>query len=114
MTSCPRLVNKINRTTLLEQFLTALTNVPVHAKLLQLCLILCDPMDRSLPGSSVYGDSPRLEYWNGLPCLPPGDLPHPGIEPTSLMSPSWQVGSLPLVPPGKRTFTNAVSENRCL
>ena len=114
MTSCLRLVNKINHTTLLEQFLTALTNVPVHAKLLQLCLILCDPMDRSLPGSSVYGDSPRLEYWNGLPCLPPGDLPHPGTEPMSLMSPAWQVGSLPLVPPGKRTFTNAVSENRCL
>ena len=31
----------------------------------------------------------RKEYWNGLPCLPPGDLPSPGIEPTSLMSPAW-------------------------
>ena len=28
------------------------------AKLLQSCLTLCDPMDCSLPGSSVYGDSP--------------------------------------------------------
>ena len=28
----------------------------------------------------------RQEYWSGLPCLPPGDLPNPGIEPTSLMS----------------------------
>ena len=27
----------------------------------------------------------RQEYWSGLPCLPPGDLPHPGIEPPSLM-----------------------------
>ena len=26
----------------------------------------------------------RQEYWSGLPCLPPGDLPHPGIEPTPL------------------------------
>ena len=26
----------------------------IHAKSLQLCLTLCDPMDRSLPGSSVY------------------------------------------------------------
>ena len=26
------------------------------------------------------------EYWGGLLCPPPGDLPHPGIEPTSLMS----------------------------
>ena len=23
----------------------------------------------------------RHEYWNGLPCLPPGDLPNPGIKP---------------------------------
>ena len=27
----------------------------------------------------------RQEYWSGLPCLPPEDLPNPGIEPTSLM-----------------------------
>ena len=26
----------------------------------------------------------RQEYWSGLPCPPPGDLPHPGIEPASL------------------------------
>ena len=25
----------------------------------------------------------RQEYWNGLPCLPPGDLLDQGIEPTS-------------------------------
>ena len=25
----------------------------------------------------------RQEYWNGLPCLPPGDLPDPGFEPAS-------------------------------
>ena len=29
----------------------------------------------------------RQEYWSGLPCPPPGDLPDPGIEPTSPMSP---------------------------
>ena len=23
----------------------------------------------------------RQEYWSGLPCYPPGDLPHPGIKP---------------------------------
>ena len=27
---------------------------------------------------------PRQEYWSGLPFPPPGDLPHPGIEPASL------------------------------
>ena len=31
----------------------------------------------------------RQEYWNGLPCPPPGDLPDPGIEPESLMSLAW-------------------------
>ena len=30
----------------------------------------------------------RQEYWNGLPCHPPGDLPKPGTEPTYLMSPA--------------------------
>ena len=38
----------------------------------------------------------RQEYWSGLPCLPPGDLPNPGIKPESLMSPALQVDSLPL------------------
>ena len=30
----------------------------------------------------------RQEYWSGLPFPPPGDLPDPGAEPTSLMSPA--------------------------
>ena len=34
----------------------------------------------------------RQEFWSGLPCPPPGDLPHPGIEPTSLASPALAGG----------------------
>ena len=34
----------------------------------------------------------RQEYWIGLQCLPPGDLPDPGIGPTSLMSPALAGG----------------------
>ena len=34
----------------------------------------------------------RHEYWSGLPCPPPGDLPNPGIEPASLMSPALAGG----------------------
>ena len=30
----------------------------------------------------------RQEYWSGWPCPPPGDLPNPGIEPMSLISPA--------------------------
>ena len=41
------------------------------------------------------------EYWSGLPCPPPADLPDPGIEPSLLCLLHWQAGSLPLVPPGK-------------
>ena len=32
----------------------------------------------------------RQEYWSGLPCPPPGDLPDPGIE---LLSPVLQIDS---------------------
>ena len=34
----------------------------------------------------------RQEFWSGLPCPPPGDLPNPGIEPASLMSPALAGG----------------------
>ena len=34
----------------------------------------------------------RQEYWNGLPFPTPGDLPDPGIEPTSLVSPALADG----------------------
>ena len=61
----------------------------------QSCLTLCDPMDYSLPGSSVHGIL-RQEYWSGLPFPSPGDLPNPGIEPGS---PVLQADSLPSDPP---------------
>ena len=34
----------------------------------------------------------RQEYWSGWPCPPRGDLPNPGIELTSLMSPALTGG----------------------
>ena len=43
----------------------------------------------------------RQEYQSEVPYPPPGDLLHPKIEPTSLMSPDWQASSLQLAPPGK-------------
>ena len=33
----------------------------------------------------------RQEYWSGLSCPPPGDLPNPGIKPMFLMSPALAV-----------------------
>ena len=43
----------------------------------------------------------RQEYWSGLPCPSPGDLPDPGTKPSS---PVLQVDSLPAEPQGKPTL----------
>ena len=48
---------------------------------------LCNPIDCSPPGSSVLEFS-KQEYWNRLLFPPPGDLPNPGIKPTSHASPA--------------------------
>ena len=59
--------------------------VCVCAKSLQLCLILCNPMDYSLLGSSVHRilQERIVEF---VAMISPGDLPDPVIEPASLMS----------------------------
>ena len=43
----------------------------------------------------------RLEYWSGLPCPPPGDVPTQGSNLPLLCLLHWQTGSLPLVSPRK-------------
>ena len=59
----------------------------VHAKSLQFCPILCNPRDHNPSGSSVPMIlQARILEW--FPCLSPGDLPDPGVEPLSLMSPA--------------------------
>ena len=61
------------------------------ANSLQLCSTLCDPMNCSLPGSSVHGIlQARILEWVAMPSS--GDLPDPGIEPTSLTSPALAGG----------------------
>ena len=52
----------------------------------------------------------KQEYWSGLPCLPLGNLPNPGIKPAS---PALQVDSLltepsekPLLPLQRRAKWN--------
>ena len=48
---------------------------------------LFDPMTAAHQALLSMGFS-KEDCWSGLPCLPPGDLPDPGIEPTSLISPA--------------------------
>ena len=70
----------------------------------QSCPTVCDPMDCSLPGSSVQEFS-RKEYWSKLPFPSPGDLPHPAIKP---WSPVLKAESIPSAPPGKPHKSNLV------
>ena len=72
----------------------------MHAKSLQSCLTLCDPMDCSPQAPLSMGFS-RQEDWNRLTFPSPGDLPDPGIEPTSLVSPALAGGFFTTEPAGK-------------
>ena len=54
----------------------------MRVKSLQLCLTFAILWTRQTPLSMGFS---RQEDWRGLPC-PLGDLPDPGIEPTSVMS----------------------------
>ena len=56
----------------------------------QSCLILCDRMDCSPPGSSVHGDSPGKNNRVGCHALLHGNLLNPGIKPRP---PAMQVDS---------------------
>ena len=60
---------------------------------------LCNPMNCSLPGSSVHGDSPGKNTGMGCHALLQGNLPNPGIKPGS---PALQADSLPSEPPGSQ------------
>ena len=66
----------------------------------QLCLTLCDA---PTPASLSTG-LPRQEYWSRLPFPFPGDLPNPGIELMSLMSPALAGGFFTIVPSGNPEF----------
>ena len=61
----------------------------------QLCPALCDPWTVAHQ-ASLSTEFSRKEYWSGLPCPLPGDLPNPGIEPAA---PELHANSL--LPPGK-------------
>ena len=50
----------------------------------------------------------RQEYWNGLPCPPPGVLPNPGTEPRS---PALQADSSSCDPPGKPKNTGVGTQS---
>ena len=73
-----------------------LKNLPVRRAVLTLsCSVMSDSLG---PPRTVARQAPlsvgfsRQEHWSGLPFPSPGDLPNPGIEPTSLASPALAGG----------------------
>ena len=70
---------------------------PLGSEVTQSGQTLCNPMDYSLPGSSIHGIfQVRVLEWFAIPS--PGDLPDPGIEPRS---PALQADTLVSELPGK-------------
>ena len=80
--------------------------VEVESEVAQSYPTLCDPMDCSMPGSSLSMKFSRQDYWSGLPFPFPGDLPDPGIKPGS---PALQADSLPSELPGKPSMESSTS-----
>ena len=73
----------------------------VHAKSLQSCLIHGAPMDCTPPGSYVHGIlQARILEWVATPSSRGSSLLR-GLDRHLLHCLHWQVGSLPLAPPGK-------------
>jgi len=56
---------------------------------------------------------PRQEYWSGLPVPAPENLPHPGINPSSLVSPILAGEFFTIAPHGKPhlLFKNTIKRN---
>ena len=58
----------------------------MHAKSLQSCPTLHDPMDYVACQVFLSMGFSRQEYWSGFPCLPLRDLPDPRIKLATFMS----------------------------
>ena len=68
---------------------------PVCVYVLSCIRLFATPWTVALDARLSMGFSGQ-ECWSGLPCLPPGDLPNPGIKPHLLCLLRWQAASLRL------------------
>ena len=57
------------------------------------------------PGTIQSMGFSRQEYWSGLPCPPPGNLPDPGVKPKSLAFPALAGGLFTTAPPEEPMVT---------
>ena len=56
-------------------------------------LTLCNPMNCGAHQAPLSTEFSGQEYWSGLPCPFPGDLPNPGMKPGSLEL--WAFSAIP-------------------
>ena len=108
----PRTVSRVHSTLVGQHIFSLLNGVGpgyilmcVHIHSLQSCLTLCNPMDYSLPGSSVHGFlKARIVEWVAMPSSRASSQPRDRTPSLCLLH--WQVNSLPLAPPRKpRCYT---------
>ena len=94
-----RWVGKIWYVTTTEYYLATKRKKVTSCSVTSVMSTVCDPMDCSLPGSSVHGIlQARILEWAAIALLQ-GIIPTQGQNWVCLLH--WQEGSLPLVPPGK-------------
>ena len=85
-----------------------------HAKSLQLCPILHDPMDCSPPASSVQGVlQARIVQWVAMRSSRRSSQ-HWDQTHVSLHFLPWETGSLPPEPPGKQIFIQSYQQNQSI
>ena len=82
-------------------------SVCMRVKSLQLCLTLCDPIDYSLPGTSVHEIlQARILEWVAMPSSKGSSQPRENVHLLCLLH--WQAGSLPLAPPEEALYMSRV------
>ena len=85
----------------------------LHARSLQSCLTLWDPMGCNLPGSTVHGIlQARILEWVATPSFGGSSQPRDRTPPCLLCLLRWQVSSLPLVLPGKGSLWGSCKERK--
>ena len=95
---------------------TAIVSLSLHICMLSLFshVQLCAALRTVAHQAPLSMGFSRQEYWSGLPCPPPGDLPNARNEPASLMSPASVGGFLPLVPLRKPPYCIFLYSNSSL
>ena len=93
---------------------TSILHICAVCLVAKLCLTLCDPMDCSPPGFSVHGIlQERLLEWVTMPSSKGSSQPRDQTSDLLCLL-HWQVGSLPLVPPGKPSVAYFDLKNKFL